>query len=45
MITHGKVLETEAGYLRRFMRKGEIGIVEPVEIYFSEIRPGIVRGW
>jgi len=44
-ITHEEVVETEAGYLRRFIRKGEIGVVEPEEVYFSEIRPGIVRGW
>ena len=44
-ISHGRVLETEAGYVRRFIRKGDIGVIEAEEVYFSEIRPGIVRGW
>ena len=44
-LSYGRILETEAGYVRRFIRKGDIGVVEPEEVYFSEIRPGIVRGW
>lgn len=44
-ISQEQVLETEAGYLRRFIRKGGMWVVEPEEVYFSELRPGVVRGW
>ena len=44
-ITQGEVLETEAGYLRRFIRKGDIGFKELEEVYFSVIKPGLIRGW
>lgn len=40
-----ELIETEAGWLRRFIRKGEAGIMCPEEVYFSQIRPGVVRGW
>jgi len=44
-ISIGELYQTEAGWLRKFIRKGDTGIVCPEEIYFSQIRPGIVRGW
>ena len=44
-ISREEVLETEAGYLRRFIRKEDMWVREPEEVYFSEVRPGVVRGW
>ena len=36
---------TEAGYLRRFVRKGEPWCSGLEEVYFSQIRSGVQRGW
>lgn len=36
---------TDAGYLRKFVRKGEAECNGFEEVYFSRIRSGIQRGW